>query len=157
MSKFLWHQSQRPTLKFAFYFNFHSIRNPFKMTGQTLHFMDRKLSIMWIYMYILKQEEGGEQKGTSLVELVHANLFDFIGRGVAFKYSRFKAKFLAVCSTLLHKEQFSKVYVSSYMQHGQNLITFNWDDLLELMEGQVQVPWDLVGMSSLGAVASFQQ
>ena len=27
-------------------------------------------------------------------------------------------------------------------------LLFNWDDLLKLMEGQVQVPWDLVGMSS---------
>ena len=33
-------------------------------------------------------------------------------------------------------------------------LLFNWDGLLKLMEGQVKVPWDLVGMSSPGAVAS---
>ena len=33
-------------------------------------------------------------------------------------------------------------------------LLFNWDDLLKLMEGQAQVPWDLVGMSSPGPVAS---
>ena len=33
-------------------------------------------------------------------------------------------------------------------------LLFNWDDLMKLMEGQVQVPWDLVGMSSPGPVAS---
>ena len=33
----------------------------------------------------------------------------------------------------------------------------NWDNLLKLMEGQVRVPWHLVGRSSPGAVASVYQ